>query len=297
MALRRRAHKLLVPSRDNAYRPHLLRRGALLCFLALVLIAEAALVGNLLLRQSGQSFLAAVVQSEIVALTNTERVQHQVGALRESAQLDAAAQAKADDMAERSYFAHVSPDGREPWDFVAAAGYDYQYAGENLAVRFVDSQEVVDAWMRSPTHRANMVKEQYTEVGVATAQGLYKGEPATFVVQYFAKPSPQALAAAGSVLGAQVQSSASFFNSLSRQIGRVLAEPRAATNFLIGAVAALLMLALGFAFFHHIQLQARGMLLPGVLIATVALVMVASNTHISGAIADEQAAAVLYSTP
>lgn len=132
---------------------------------------------------NGQS--AAVIQLQVIALTNAERLQNNVGVLTENPLLDAAAKAKAQDMAANGYFAHVGPDGKKPWAWITEAGYTYRYAGENLAVRFNDSQEVVNAWMNSPTHRANIVKGVYREIGVATAQGLYEGQPATYIVQYF----------------------------------------------------------------------------------------------------------------
>lgn len=145
-------------------------------------------MSNLIARQTSQSFLAAVVPAEIIALTNSERTQNDVGSLSEDALLDKAAQAKADDMAKNGYFSHVGPDGKTPWQWISEAGYHYQYAGENLAVRFIDSSDVVNAWMDSPTHRANMVKPVYTEIGVGVAQGMYEGQSATYVVQYFAAP-------------------------------------------------------------------------------------------------------------
>ncbi len=268
----------LVPSRDNAYRPHLLRRGPLLCLLGLALLTEALLVGNLLLRP-GHDFLAAVVQSEILTLTNTERVDNHVGMLTESELLDKSAQAKADDMAAKGYFAHVSPDGKQPWDFITNAGYDYHYAGENLAVRFVDSKDVVDAWMASPSHKANIVKGAYREIGVGVAQGTYKGEPATFVVEHFASPS-------GVVLGAQV---AQLNNSIVRQVGRLFAEPRTTTAWVLGGIAVLLLVALAFAFFHHIQIQAYDLLVPGGVVAAVVLVLLVLNANALSAPATQTA--------
>ncbi len=317
--------KLFVPSRHNAYRPHLLRRGSLLFLLGIALLAEAGLVGVLIARQAHNSFLAAVVQSEVVALTNSQRQSSGVGTLRENAKLTAAAQAKAADMAAHGYFAHVGPDGKEPWLWIQESGYAYQYAGENLAVRFVDAGDVVNAWMASPSHRANIVKGVYQEIGVGTAEGMYKGEPATFVVQYFGRPIPVAAAAPAPkpakqtspapvaqtpvapapatevVLGAEAGAAvaapqASFTDSLGRQLMRVLSDPRASSSWALGGVAALLMLALAFAFFHHIQLQAKDLLLPGTLVAAVALVLLGANVHLlSGATADAEAAAVVYS--
>ena len=304
-----------VPSHHNAYRPHILRRRSLVFLLALALLAEGALVANLMARQSGHDFLAAVIQSEIISLTNAQRAQNSVGALVENKQLDVAAQQKADNMAKFSYFSHNGPDGKTPWEWIGESGYDYQYAGENLAVRFTDSKDVVVGWMASPTHRANIVKPAYTDVGVGIAQGMYKGEPATFVVQYFGKQANHvtavdattsvAVATTGTttvaaitppvqVLGAEIASPPpSLGDSLARQLGRLLSEPRAATNWMLGGIVLLLMLALAFAFFHHIQIQAHDLLLPGTLVAVVALTLMFINVSaLPGVIPDSQAASV-----
>ncbi len=246
--------------------------------LALALVSEAILIGSLMTR-GGNSFLAAVVGSEVVSLTNTERSNNSVGALVENALLDKSAQAKANDMAAKGYFAHVTPDGLQPWAFIEQAGYDYQYAGENLAVRFVDSKDVVNAWMSSPTHRANIVKAQYTEIGVGIADGMYKGMPATFVVQHFAKPSSQALLsrAKGAVLGASVVSQSSFSNTATRQIGKLVSEPRSTTAFILGGIILLLMLVMGVTAVNHVQIQPRDMLLPATVVAGMALAMLLLN--------------------
>lgn len=292
-------HKLFVPSQHNAYRPPVLRRRALVASLAIALVAEGILVANLMARQSGHSFLAAVVQSEIILLTNTQRAQNSVGTLKESVLLDQSAQAKADDMATNGYFAHQSPDGKQPWAWITASGYDYQYAGENLAVRFVDSKDVINGWMASPTHRANIIKQNYTEIGVGIAQGVYKGQVATFVVQHFGKPTAKALAlrAQGQVLGAEVGPAPSFVDSISRQAGRLLSEPRETTAWILGAIMAVLLLALGFAFFHHIQIQAHDLLVPGAVVATVALLLLLINSSLLSATItaeDQPASVALY---
>ncbi len=281
MRFLKRLQHFFVPSRHNVYRPHLLRRGWLVGLLTLALVSEAILVGGLMARHGGQNFLSAVIASEVLSLTNTERVANNVDTLTENPLLDKSAQAKADDMAAKGYFAHVSPDGTQPWDFIDAAGYDYQYAGENLAVRFVDTKDVISAWMASPTHRANIVKPQYTEIGVGIAQGMYKGEPATFVVQHFGRPSSLAFLARakGQVLGAAVGApNSSFLNSVLREIGKMLSEPQQSTAWILSSIALLLMLALAFAFFHRVQVQARDLLLPGTLVVVVALTLLFLNT-------------------
>jgi uncharacterized protein YkwD len=320
-----------VPSPDNAYRPHLLRRGWMVFFLALVLATEGFLVASLVARQSSSNFLAAVIQSEVIALTNGEREQNSVGVLLENPALDAAAQAKANDMAQKGYFAHLSPDGKTPWDFIAASGYSYQYAGENLAVRFSDSQDVVNAWMASPTHRANIVKPQYTQIGVGIAEGMYLGQPATFVAQYFgaplaaapaatpvaakpaAKPAPavaRAEPASSTVLGTEsaaapaaapapapvvtaAHETPSLIQSITRTLMRSLSDPRESTAWVFGGIAALLVLLIGLAFFFHIQVQATGLLLPGMAVAGIAVFFLLFNGALLPSSASQAAGAAL----
>ncbi len=136
--------------------------------------------------QSGQ--LAAVISAALVELANEDRSQQDLGTLAVSPVLVAAAQAKANDMAEKGYFAHISPAGVDPWFWMREEGYAFTYAGENLAVNFSDSEDVENAWMNSPGHRANILNGRFTEIGVATAVGEYKGHKTTFVVQMFGTP-------------------------------------------------------------------------------------------------------------
>ena len=133
--------------------------------------------------------LAAVISATLVDLTNQDRVNSQLNGLTLNPVLTAAAQAKANDMATNGYFAHVSPAGLNSWYWFKQAGYNFSYAGENLAVDFTDSSAVNQAWLNSPTHRANIMNDHFTQIGIATAQGMYEGHQTTFVVQMFGTPS------------------------------------------------------------------------------------------------------------
>src|SRR5665647_1564760 len=84
--------------------------------------------------------------------TNSQRVANSLGSLAINAQLDQAAQTKANDMAARDYWSHNTPDGQTPWTFVTAAGYSYQTVGENLAYGFATSADTVTGWMNSAPH-------------------------------------------------------------------------------------------------------------------------------------------------
>lgn len=133
----------------------------------------------------------SIINSMVVDITNQERQAVGLGDLKINEALRKAAQAKAQDMAEKSYFAHNSPDGKNPWYWIDQTGYTYKSAGENLAVNFDYSKDVVDAWMNSPTHRANIVKAKYQEIGIGIAEGFYQGRPTVFVVQMFATPKEE----------------------------------------------------------------------------------------------------------
>jgi hypothetical protein len=132
--------------------------------------------------------LTAINAAQVISLTNHERTALGLGVLAEDARLDAAAQLKLADMARRGYFAHVTPDNRQPWDFILQAGYRYRSAGENLAKGFQDSTVLVRAWMGSPSHRANIVNVSYRNIGVAVGRATINGRESTVVVQMFAAP-------------------------------------------------------------------------------------------------------------
>ncbi len=122
--------------------------------------------------------------------TNRHRAENGRPPLRHDPTLDIAAQAKLKDMFDRQYFAHESPTGAGPADVIEAAGYDYVVVGENLALgNFADDRELVQAWMDSPGHRANILDAKFTEIGIAVGRGMYEGKMTWMAVQEFGKPS------------------------------------------------------------------------------------------------------------
>ena len=135
--------------------------------------------------------VAAVVSSTLIELANVDRAANNLASLSVNPRLVAVAQAKANDMAAKSYFSHISPEGRDPWYWFKQEKYAFEYAGENLAVDFSDSMDVERAWMNSPTHRKNILDPHFTEIGIATAVGTYQGKSTIFVAQTFGKPSAQ----------------------------------------------------------------------------------------------------------
>ncbi len=137
------------------------------------------------------AFSSDLTPTNIVSLTNESRQAFKLKSLSQNEKLAQAAQAKADDMLKNQYFAHNSPQGKAPWDFIRASGYEYLVAGENLAVNFTDAESVEQAWMNSPSHKANLLNKNYEEIGIGISKGEFQGRQATFVVQMFGDPSDQ----------------------------------------------------------------------------------------------------------
>jgi uncharacterized protein YkwD len=147
-------------------------------------------------RRAGRLVLAAIVLAlaapaahadpldarHIVALTNESRRQAGLPPVTIDERLVAAARAKLFDMLKQDYFAHRTPDGRQPWAFMQAAGYRFQMAAENLAKGYDNEPELQQAWMKSRGHRANILNPLFTEIGVADANGI--------VVVMFGRPAP-----------------------------------------------------------------------------------------------------------
>ena len=182
-----------IPHAGNDYAPHILQRTAMIGMLGLVLLSFLVANFQALLWQGSSWLVGTILPSIVTDLTNHERTDLSLVPLKRNAVLDKAAQLKADDMATHSYFSHTSPAGVTPWYWFEEAGYLFTYAGENLAVHFSDSDEVVSAWMASPTHRANIVNNDYTEIGIGTARGVYEGYETVFVVQLFGTPAMKSL--------------------------------------------------------------------------------------------------------
>jgi len=137
----------------------------------------------------GASNKVVLLKSKVIEETNIQRENNGLLALLESSELEQAAMAKASDMFENQYFEHVSPTGVGPGDLAKEYGYNYIIEGENLILgNFSSEKEVVQEWMDSPGHRANILNNRYAEIGVAVIKGTYKGESVWIGVQEFGLP-------------------------------------------------------------------------------------------------------------
>jgi uncharacterized protein YkwD len=185
----RKIKDYVIPHEGNDYKPHLLRPRAIIFFCAVMVAVELVALLGVPYMSTHSRLFGIIAVNALADGTNANRITDGLPTLATSPLLQAAAQEKANDMAKNDYFAHTSPAGITPWYWFLNVGYDFSYAGENLAVNFSDSQDVTNAWMNSPEHRANILGANYTNIGIAVATGTYEGQPATFVVELFGTPA------------------------------------------------------------------------------------------------------------
>lgn len=109
--------------------------------------------------------------TQVVALVNKERAANGCGALTEDPQLEKAAQGHSDDMAARHFFDHTNPDGADPGQRITAADYKWSTYGENIAQGQQTPAAVMESWMNSPGHRANILNCSFKDIGVGVHDG------------------------------------------------------------------------------------------------------------------------------
>ncbi|AKM81390.1 MAG: hypothetical protein UT13_C0001G0428 [Candidatus Pacebacteria bacterium GW2011_GWF2_38_9] len=184
------------PQASNRYRSKLLHPQSMLVT-SFILLAFFALFNAVRffpnLTDKVLGFSSNISTSDLLDKTNQERQRLGLSKLVLNEELNQAALAKAQDMFNDQYWAHVAPDGKQAWDFIKETDYSYKYAGENLARDFNTSDEVVEAWIASPSHYENLTNKDFTQMGLAIVNGNLKGFNTTLVVQLFAVPSSVAM--------------------------------------------------------------------------------------------------------
>jgi hypothetical protein len=277
-----------IPNEKNQFKPHSLEKKNIASLFALIFVFELLYLVTVF-TPIGIMFknnMAAILPSILVMETNQEREYLNLNQLQTSPLLETAAQIKADDMAVRSFFAHVNPDGKQPWFYLDLAGYGYRAAGENLAVNFIHSKDVHRAWMKSPTHKANIVQEKFTEIGIATSRGLYKGEEVVFVVQFFGLPNENNLNPNPLYVNTGTSSEEFFAARESKNNPEVLglsiikSDPTFVITNLIYALLGLMFLALILKVSVKPSVQYKELIINGLVFIAVLLIILAINIYI-----------------
>lgn len=185
-----------LPTKLNKHSPYVLRPIGL--FAIAIILAFIPSIYNLSTNGSMQvlGYATSISVGDLNSMSNTQRTNNGLPALSLNNQLNQAAQAKAQHMFANDYWAHYAPDGTTPWSFINGAGFSYISAGENLAKNFDTSAGVVDGWMNSPGHKANVLNGSYDSVGYAAVNGTLQGTELTLVVAMYAQtyvaPAPTA---------------------------------------------------------------------------------------------------------
>lgn len=196
--VRRQAKKVLVPHKDNDFRPHLIRAQGLIAVLVIALLAQVVYGVITTGHVSVLGRVSNIETAELLADTNHERAAAGLGSLQLNDELSQAAYLKARNMLSEQYWAHVSPSGIQPWKWFGDVGYNYSYAGENLAKNYPTADATVAAWMNSTTHRENILKREYVDVGFAVVDGELEGRNTTLVVALYGAPVTAAAVQAAS---------------------------------------------------------------------------------------------------
>ena len=124
-------------------------------------------------------------QNKLIFLTNQERLKNHLAPLFPNQTLAQAALNKASDLFNEQYFAHNSPAGKKFSAWIKEVNYSYLIVGENLAEGFSADDKIIQAWMNSPTHRQNILRPEFKEIGMAVMKGELKGKKTKMVVQIF----------------------------------------------------------------------------------------------------------------
>ena len=110
------------------------------------------------------------LEKEVVTLVNQERAKQGLAALKDNSEVSNVARTKSEDMRDKNYFSHTSPTYGSPFDMMKKFGITYTAAGENIAMGQPTAASVMNAWMNSPGHKANILSKDFTEIGVGVAK-------------------------------------------------------------------------------------------------------------------------------
>lgn len=163
----------------------------------IIKLAGISLVAALLLSLPITHVLASDITSEnLLNMINNERESRKIPKLYLNNDLNNAARLKSKDMINRHYFEHYA-FGLTPWNFISNAGYEYLFAGENLAMDFQTSEGMVKAWMNSPAHLDNILNPEFHDIGIGIIKGEYTQKEADqstiMVTNMFGREKPKIL--------------------------------------------------------------------------------------------------------
>ncbi len=177
---------VFVPEKNNKYLSLALKPRLLFCYSSILLLVKIAVISFVLILPYS-NFFSAITQDRLISLINQARQNNNLSSVSLNKTLNETADLKVNDMLTNNYFEHTSPSGITPWFWFKKAGYNYAYAGENLAIDFAQTDDVFSAWMASSAHRDNILNPNFNEIGLAVKNGLLQNHDATLAVLVFGK--------------------------------------------------------------------------------------------------------------
>lgn len=260
-----------IPHEGNGHRPRFFAGENTIFVISTALFLEILFLVNIFWILPRTDYVATILPGVVVNLTNRSRAESGESALKTNSVLARAAQMKAEDMARRGYFSHTGPGGEEPWAWFDRAGYEFSHAGENLAINFVDSEDVVRAWMRSETHKQNILNGSFSEIGIGVAKGEYEGRDAIFVVQFFGTPKASAAvrqekpspSRAVPVAALPQKTNTPEISEVQSLLAKILSEPHAFVTGIYALIITMIVLAMFLMVFIRVKVQHPRLVLNG----------------------------------
>jgi hypothetical protein len=182
---------IFIPTMKNGFLPKGLGNKPLFWYGAGILMVKIAVI-SLILTLPATNLFSAISSQRLFNLINEARQEKNLTPLALNNKLATAAELKTEDMINKDYFEHTSPSGVTPWYWFKIAGYNFTYAGENLAMDFFETDAVFQTWMNSPSHRDNILNPDFKEIGIAVNEGKIQEHQTTLAVLTFGSQAASA---------------------------------------------------------------------------------------------------------
>jgi hypothetical protein len=170
----------IIPTEKNNFRAKLISKPFLFAFMLVTVIFNFGV--GLKIPAVAQTSDKGININTLLNAHNKERQNLGVSELELNSLLSTSAQQKAETMLSLNCWDHYCPKEKSPWEYFKETGYEYVFAGENLAEGFYDIDNLMKAWMNSSSHRENLLKSEYLEVGFGIAYGNYQGNDNNIII-------------------------------------------------------------------------------------------------------------------
>ncbi len=181
------AKDYIVPHLGNNHKPKALRPKALTAYVVVILLVKVFVTGSLFFIYPNTGLVTSKITDQLYELINQERIVNDLDPLIINEELIASAERKVQDMVDQQYFSHIGPGGTKPWEWINKDNYNFTHMGENLAMDFSSATVVHSAFLNSPSHKANILHKDYTNIGMALVVAELEGRETIVLVQFYGK--------------------------------------------------------------------------------------------------------------